>query len=84
LDLVLSCAQVLENYHAAKMFDICGSSHTDVLQFIPDHQYGELRKMVIDFVLSTDVTKYRPIADEMERSFSPSEGRELAAAAAHA
>ncbi len=48
-----------------------------MLQGISDSQYGELRKMVIDFIISTDVTRHRPIADEMERAFSPSEGRKL-------
>ena len=69
-------SQVLENYHASKLFDICGNPETDVLQYIPDSQYGELRKMVIEYILSTDVTRHRLLADETERAFSPSEGRE--------
>lgn len=70
--------QVLENYHAARLFDIAGAPERDALRAFPGAQYGELRRMVIEFVLGTDVSRHRGLLEDTLRAVGPGEGRECA------
>ncbi len=74
--------QVLENYHAARLFDIAGAPERDALRAFPGAQYGELRRMVIEFVLGTDVSRHRGLLEDTLRAVGPGEGRECACARA--
>lgn len=67
---------MLENYHASKLFDLCAVAEVDVLRPLTGSQYGEFRKMAIDFVLATDVTRHSVIGAEIEHVFGPRQGRE--------
>ncbi len=65
-----ACAlvQVLENYHAARLFDICSSSDMDVLRSFPSGHYGDLRKLIIEQVLCTDVARHTLQLQQLEES----------------
>ena len=67
LALLYNDQSVLENHHAASLFFLLenASNHCDVLQFLTPDQKTKVRKMMIDNILGTDMTKHGLIVKEI-------------------
>ena len=68
---VRSDAQVLENFHVAKLFLLCEEPDLDILQQLLPAAYADLRKMAIDFVMATDLAKQKAMCEEFKTTFAP-------------
>ncbi|KAF8821245.1 3'5'-cyclic nucleotide phosphodiesterase domain-containing protein [Cardiosporidium cionae] len=58
LAIVYNDKSILENFHAAKIFQIASSNETAIFKLFSDKQYREARKRIIELILATDMAKH--------------------------
>jgi hypothetical protein len=67
LALLYNDQSVLENHHAASLFFLVdnSSNNCDVMQFLAPDMKTKFRKLIIDNILGTDMTKHGAIVKEI-------------------
>uniref|UniRef100_A0A8C2ZUU1 Phosphodiesterase n=1 Tax=Cyclopterus lumpus TaxID=8103 RepID=A0A8C2ZUU1_CYCLU len=66
LALMYNDESVLENHHLAVGFKLLQEDNCDIFQNIPKKQRQSLRKMVIDMVLATDMSKHMSLLADLK------------------
>ncbi|XP_034057292.1 cAMP-specific 3',5'-cyclic phosphodiesterase 4D-like isoform X6 [Gymnodraco acuticeps] len=66
LALMYNDASVLENHHLAVGFKLLQENNCDIFQNLSKKQRESLRKMVIDMVLATDMSKHMNLLADMK------------------
>ncbi|XP_056269805.1 cAMP-specific 3',5'-cyclic phosphodiesterase 4B isoform X2 [Pseudoliparis swirei] len=66
LALMYNDESVLENHHLAVGFKLLQEENCDIFQNIPKKQRQSLRKMVIDMVLATDMSKHMSLLADLK------------------
>lgn len=56
----------LENMHCCKLFEITVQPGVELLQSIPADQYREVRKLIIEVILHTDLCQHPTMVKELE------------------
>jgi len=56
----------LENMHCCKFFEITAQSGVELFQSIPADQYREVRKLIIEVILHTDICQHPTMVKELE------------------
>ena len=71
LAMLYNDISVLENFHAARLFELCDDAEGDILALFSPSKYGEFRRMIVDFIMATDLGMQRRLVDELENTFAP-------------
>ncbi|XP_048377833.1 cAMP-specific 3',5'-cyclic phosphodiesterase 4B-like isoform X3 [Stegostoma tigrinum] len=66
LALMYNDESVLENHHLAVGFKLLQEENCDIFQNLPKRQRQSLRKMVIDMVLATDMSKHMSLLADLK------------------
>ncbi|XP_062891746.1 3',5'-cyclic-AMP phosphodiesterase 4B-like isoform X1 [Mobula hypostoma] len=66
LALMYNDESVLENHHLAVGFKLLQEENCDIFQNLPKRQRQSLRKMVIDMVLATDMSKHMTLLADLK------------------
>ncbi|XP_015281377.1 PREDICTED: cAMP-specific 3',5'-cyclic phosphodiesterase 4A [Gekko japonicus] len=66
LALMYNDESVLENHHLAVGFKLLQEENCDIFQNLPKRQRQTLRKMVIDMVLATDMSKHMSLLADLK------------------
>jgi len=66
LALMYNDESVLENHHLAVAFKLLQNPEMDILACLTKKQRGSLRKMVIDMVLATDMSKHMSLLADLK------------------
>ncbi|XP_012697681.1 cAMP-specific 3',5'-cyclic phosphodiesterase 4B isoform X1 [Clupea harengus] len=66
LALMYNDESVLENHHLAVGFKLLQEDNCDIFQNLPKKQRQSLRKMVIDLVLATDMSKHMSLLADLK------------------
>ncbi|XP_062311259.1 cAMP-specific 3',5'-cyclic phosphodiesterase 4B-like isoform X1 [Osmerus eperlanus] len=66
LALMYNDESVLENHHLAVGFKLLQEENCDIFQNLPKKQRQSLRKMVIDMVLATDMSKHMSLLADLK------------------
>ncbi|XP_055520237.1 cAMP-specific 3',5'-cyclic phosphodiesterase 4B isoform X2 [Leucoraja erinacea] len=66
LALMYNDESVLENHHLAVGFKLLQEENCDIFQNLPKRQRQNLRKMVIDMVLATDMSKHMTLLADLK------------------
>jgi len=66
LALMYNDESVLENHHLAVGFKLLQEEHCDIFQNLSKKQRQTLRKMVIDMVLATDMSKHMSLLADLK------------------
>jgi len=56
----------LENMHCCKLYEILAQPAVNVFSGVSSEQYRDVRKMIIDVILHTDISKHFPMVKELE------------------
>jgi hypothetical protein len=56
----------LENMHCCKLFETTAQEGADIFAKIPKEQYREVRKLVIEVILHTDIVQHPAMVKELE------------------
>uniref|UniRef100_A0A1I8I4F0 Phosphodiesterase n=3 Tax=Macrostomum lignano TaxID=282301 RepID=A0A1I8I4F0_9PLAT len=66
LAIMYNDASVLENHHCAVAFKLLQEPNSNILRQLEDGQRKQLRKMVIDMVLATDMSKHMSLLADLK------------------
>ena len=66
LALIYNDESVLENHHLAVSFKLLQIPECDILKSLPQKQRTSLRKMVIDMVLATNMSKHMNLLADLK------------------
>eukprot|EP00002_Diphylleia_rotans_P005239 TRINITY_DN1434_c0_g1_i4.p1 TRINITY_DN1434_c0_g1~~TRINITY_DN1434_c0_g1_i4.p1 ORF type:complete len:1076 (+),score=202.61 TRINITY_DN1434_c0_g1_i4:227-3454(+) len=73
LSIAFNDISVLENYHVSESFKLMSSESFNILQHVPKESKKRIRKLIIDLVLSTDMSKHADIMGALKNSLSVGE-----------